>query len=57
MMKIMDLSKPKESDVFWEVYRPCAEVNRVQPDPSPFYVNRAQDFANFLPEKPLTKGF
>jgi hypothetical protein len=57
MMKIMDLSKPKERDVFWEVYRACVEENRVQPDRSPFYVNRAKDFANFLPEKPLTNGF
>jgi integron integrase len=43
----------KERDVFWEAYRACAEENRVRPDRSPFYVNWARDFANFLPEKPL----
>jgi hypothetical protein len=43
----------KERDVFWEAYRGCAEENRVRPDRSPFYVNWAKDFANFLPEKPL----
>jgi hypothetical protein len=41
----------KERDVFWEAYRGCAEENRVRPDRSPFYVNWAKDFANFLPEK------
>jgi hypothetical protein len=53
MVKIMDLSKPKERNVFWEAYRACAEENRVRPDRSPFYVNWAKDFANFLPEKSL----
>ena len=35
------------------LHRACAEENRVRPDRSPFYVNWAKDFANFLPEKPL----
>jgi hypothetical protein len=43
----------KERNVFGEAYRACAEENRVRPDRSPFYVNWAKDFANFLPEKPL----
>jgi hypothetical protein len=38
MVKIMDLSKTKERDVFWEAYRACAEEKRVGPDRSPFYV-------------------
>jgi site-specific recombinase XerC len=52
-VKIMDVRNSKERDVFWEAYRGCAEENRVRPDRSPFYVNWAKDFANFLPEKPL----
>jgi hypothetical protein len=44
----------KEPGGFWEAYQACAEENRVRPDHSPFYVNWARDFANFLPEKPLT---
>ena len=35
----------------------CAEENRVRPDRSPFYVNWARDFANFLPEIPLKEGW
>ena len=38
---------------FWEAYRACAEENRVPPDRSPFYVNWAKTFANFIPEKSL----
>ncbi len=53
MVKIMDVRNSKERDGFWEAYRGCAEENRVRPDRSPFYVNWAKDFANFLPEKPL----
>ncbi|MDI6755387.1 MAG: tyrosine-type recombinase/integrase [Thermodesulfobacteriota bacterium] len=49
----MDVRNSKERDVFWEAYRGCAEENRVRPDRSPFYVNWAKDFDNFLPEKPL----
>ncbi len=52
-VKIMDVRNSKELDVFWEAYRGCAEENRVRPDRSPFYVNWAKDFANFLPEKAL----
>jgi len=55
MVKIMDArNSSKEPGGFWEAYRACTEENRVQPDRSPFYVNWAKDFANFLPEKPLT---
>ncbi len=43
----------KERKVFWEAYRASAEENGVRPDRSPFYVNWASDFANFLPEKSL----
>ena len=43
----------KERKVFWEAYRACAEENGVRPDRSPFYVNWANDFANFLPGKAL----
>jgi hypothetical protein len=49
----MDIPKSKGRDGFWEAYRGCAEENRVRPDRSPFYVNWAKDFANFLPEKPF----
>ena len=49
-MKIPD---PRRRGSFWEAYRGCAEENRVRPDRSPFYVNWARDFANFLPEKPF----
>lgn len=55
MVKIMDArNSSKEPGGFWEAYRECTEENRVRPDRSPFYVNWAKDFANFLPEKPLT---
>jgi hypothetical protein len=53
MVKMMDILDPRGRDSFWEAYRACAEENRVRPDRSPFYVNWAKDFANFLPEKPL----
>ncbi|MEI9477352.1 MAG: tyrosine-type recombinase/integrase [Deltaproteobacteria bacterium] len=43
----------KGCDGFWEAYRACTEENGVRPDRSPFCVNWAKDFANFLPEKPL----
>jgi hypothetical protein len=46
----------KERKVFWEAYRACAEENGVRPDRLPFYVNWANDFANFLPEKFLKIG-
>ena len=49
----MDIPDPRGGGSFWEAYRACAEENRVRPDRSPFYVNWAKDFANFLPEKPL----
>jgi integron integrase len=53
MVKIMDIPNSRGRESFWEAYRACAEENRVRPDRSPFYVNWARDFANFLPEKPL----
>jgi len=53
MVKIMDFHNSKEPERFWDAYRGCAEENRVRPDRSPYYVNWAKDFANFLPEKPL----
>src|SRR4030042_5231474 len=53
MVKNMDTRDSKGCNGFWEAYRACAEENRVRPDRSPFYVNWAKDFANFLPEKPL----
>ena len=53
MVTIMDIPKSKGRDGFWEAYWGCVEENRVRPDRSPFYVNWAKDFANFLPEKPL----
>jgi hypothetical protein len=53
VVKIMDIPNSRGRDSFWEAYRACAEENRVRPDRSPFYVNWARDFANFLPEKPL----
>jgi hypothetical protein len=43
----------EEPNVFWKAYRASAEENGVRPDRSPFYVNWASDFANFLPEKSL----
>jgi hypothetical protein len=43
----------KERKVFWEAYQACGEENGVRPDGSPFYLNWANDFANFLPEKSL----
>ena len=52
-MKITDVRISKESGVFWEAYRECAEENRVRPDRSPFYVSWVKDFANFLPENAL----
>jgi len=53
-VKIMNFrDSSKERKVFWEAYRACAEENGVRPDRSPFYVNWANDFANFLPEKSL----
>ena len=56
MVKIMNVhNSSKGCDGFWEAYRGCAEENRVRPDRSPFYVNWARDFANFLPEKPLNE--
>ena len=53
MVNTMGLHNSKERDRFWEAYRGCAEENRVRPDRSPFYVNWANDFASFLPEKSL----
>jgi len=53
MVKIMDIPNSRGRNGFWEAYRACAEENRVRPDRSPFYVNWAKDFANFLPQKPL----
>jgi len=53
-VKTMDVrNSSKGRDGFWDAYRACAEENRVRPDHSPFYVNWAKDFANFLPEKSL----
>ncbi len=49
----MDIPNSQGRRSFWEAYQSCAEENRVRPDRSPFYVNWAKDFANFLPEKPL----
>ena len=49
LLKIMDFLNCKDRDGFWEAYRGCAEEKRVRPDRSPFYVNWAKDFANFLP--------
>jgi hypothetical protein len=54
MVKIMDVrDSSKDDDIFWEAYREYAEKSRVRPDRSPFYVNWAGDFSNFLPEKPF----
>ena len=54
MVKTMDFhNSSKESRVLWEAYRACAKENGVRTDRSPFYVNWANDFANFLPEKSL----
>ena len=54
LVKTMDVrNASKEPGGFWEAYRACAEENRVRPDRSPFYVNWAKDFVNFLPGKPL----
>jgi hypothetical protein len=47
----MDVSNSKGRNGFWEAYRACALENRVPPDRSPFYVNWAKTFANFIPEK------
>ncbi len=46
-------SSGRGRECFGEAYRACAEENRVLPDRSPFYVNRARDFANFQPDKHL----
>jgi hypothetical protein len=50
MVRIMDIRNSKGRNGFWEAYRACVEENRVRPDRSPFYVNWARDFANFLPD-------
>lgn len=49
----MDIPDSDGRRSFWEAYQSCTEENRVRSDRSPFYVNWAKDFANFLPEKPL----
>jgi hypothetical protein len=49
----MDIPNSKGHSGFWEVYRACAEENRVPSDRLPFFVNWAKTFANFLPGKPL----
>jgi integron integrase len=49
----METPNSKGRGGFWEAYRACAEENRVPPDRSPFYVNWAKTFANFIPEKSL----
>jgi hypothetical protein len=49
----MDIPKSESRHGFWEAYRACAEENRVRPDRSPFYVNWAKEFTNFLPERLL----
>jgi hypothetical protein len=54
LVKIVEArNSSTERHVFWEAYRACAEENGVRPDRSPFYVNWAKDFADFLPEKSL----
>jgi hypothetical protein len=53
VVKIMDTPNPRGRSSFWEAYRGCVEEKSVRPDRSPFYVNWAKDFANFLPEKPF----
>jgi hypothetical protein len=50
----MSAIPPKGAMVFGKHTGRCTEENRVRPDCSPFYVNWAKDFANFLPERPLT---
>ncbi len=49
----MDIPKSESRHGFWEAYRACAEENRVRLDRSPFYVNWAKEFTNFLPERLL----
>jgi hypothetical protein len=49
----MDIPDSKGRGGFWEAYQACAEENRVALDRSPFYVNWAKTFANFIPEKSL----
>jgi len=57
MVKTMDVcNSSKEPGGFWETCRACAEADRVRSDRFPFCLNRARDFANYLPEKPLTNG-
>ncbi|MBW2309944.1 MAG: phage integrase N-terminal SAM-like domain-containing protein [Deltaproteobacteria bacterium] len=46
-------SKIKEEKRFWEVYRGCAEENRVAPDRLRFYVKWVKEFISFKPEKRL----
>ena len=53
MVKIIDIPDSKGRDGFWEAFRACTEENRVPPERSPFYVNWAKTFANFIPEKSL----
>ena len=36
MVKIVDVRNSEERDVFWKVYRSCAEENKVRPDRSAF---------------------
>jgi hypothetical protein len=38
---------------FWDVFKACAEENRVRPDHSVFYVKWVQQFVDFQPEKRL----
>jgi hypothetical protein len=49
----METPISKGQSGFWEAYRACVEENRVSPDRSPFYVNWAKTFANFIPKKSL----
>ncbi len=49
----MDIPNYKGRDSFWEAYQACTEENRVPSDRSPFFVNWAKTFTNFLPGKPL----
>ncbi len=55
MVKIMDIPNSKGRDSFWEAYQACTEENRVPSDRSPFFVNSAKTFTNFLPGKPLNQ--
>jgi hypothetical protein len=49
----METPNSKGRNGFWEAYQACTEENRVPPDRSPFYVNWAKTFTNFIPEKSL----